>query len=112
MATTLNPEDLIDNHVVDMHGSKVGKVGTVYLADDTRRPAWVTVRTGMFGHKESFVPLQDASIDTDGVHVRVSKDQVDEAPQTDADAELSSEESSELYRYYELPPLGAREQVG
>lgn len=110
MATTLRPEELVDNNVVDVNGSKVGKVGTVYLADDSRQPAWVTVRTGLFGQKESFVPLQDARMDSDGIHVRVSKDQVSDAPRTKVDEELSSEESAELYRYYELPPPQAKTQ--
>ncbi|WP_019818826.1 PRC-barrel domain-containing protein, partial [Saccharomonospora saliphila] len=103
MAATLRPEELVDNAVVDAQGRKIGKVGTVYLSDESRQPEWVTVRTGLFGHKESFVPLQGAHLESDGVHVQVSKDQVSEAPRTDTDADLSGEESAQLYRHYDLP---------
>lgn len=103
MTSTLRPEELTENAVVDPHGKKIGKVGTVYLADDTRQPEWVTVRTGMFGQKESFVPLRGARLDNDGLHVQVSKEQVTDAPRTDADQHLSDQESLELYRYYKLP---------
>ncbi|WP_370947976.1 DUF2382 domain-containing protein [Amycolatopsis sp. cg5] len=103
MTRTLRPQELIDSTVVDSHGSKIGKVGTVYLADDTRRPEWVTVRTGLFGHKESFVPLTGAALDNDGLHVSVEKDQVAEAPQTEADGHLSQSDSTMLYQHYGMP---------
>ncbi|GAB2980582.1 PRC and DUF2382 domain-containing protein [Amycolatopsis acidiphila] len=103
MTSTLRPEELTENAVVDPQGKKIGKVGTVYLSDDTQQPEWVTVRTGMFGQKESFVPLRGARLDRDGLHVQVSKDQVTDAPRTDADQHLSEQESVELYRYYKLP---------
>ena len=41
-------------------GDKIGKVAQVYLDDQTGQPEWVTVRTGLFGTKESFVPLAAA----------------------------------------------------
>src|SRR4028118_2323038 len=40
---------------------KHGTVGEVYLDDETGRPEWATVRTGLFGTKEAFVPLADAT---------------------------------------------------
>ncbi|GAB3575796.1 PRC and DUF2382 domain-containing protein [Amycolatopsis endophytica] len=113
MTGTMRPEELMENAVVDNHGNKIGKVGTVYVADDTQQPEWVTVRTGLFGHKESFVPLQGATMDRDGVHVRVSKEKVSEAPQTDGDRHLSEQESAELYRFYDMPaPRASRENRG
>ncbi|HET6708362.1 PRC and DUF2382 domain-containing protein [Amycolatopsis sp.] len=103
MARTLQPQELIDSAVVDPDGNKLGKVGNVYLADATHQPEWITVRTGLFGTKESFVPLSGAHTDSDGVHVQVDKDSVSDAPRIDADGHLSPEESSQLYRHYGLP---------
>ncbi|MFE0028643.1 DUF2382 domain-containing protein [Amycolatopsis sp. NPDC059021] len=103
MASTLSPQQLLDSAVVDPEGNKIGKVGNVYLADATRQPEWITVRTGLFGTKESFVPLQGANMERDGVHVNVAKDQVSEAPRIDADGRLSMDESAELYRHYGMP---------
>ncbi|WP_326837909.1 PRC and DUF2382 domain-containing protein [Amycolatopsis rhabdoformis] len=111
MAGTLQPQQLMDSAVVDPDGNKIGKVGNVYLADTTREPEWITVKTGLFGSKESFVPLSGANVDNDGVHVNVAKDQVSEAPRIDADGHLSSTESAELYRHYGLPmPRSAPDQ--
>ncbi|WP_410641450.1 DUF2382 domain-containing protein [Amycolatopsis sp. lyj-346] len=103
MARTLQPEELIDSAVVDPEGNKLGKVGNVYLADATHQPEWITVKTGLFGTKESFVPLSGAHTDKDGVHVRVDKDRVSDAPRIDADGHLSPEESTQLYQHYGLP---------
>ncbi|WP_410587646.1 DUF2382 domain-containing protein [Amycolatopsis sp. lyj-23] len=103
MARTLQPQELIDSAVVDPNGNKIGKVGNVYLADATHQPEWITVKTGMFGTKESFVPLSGAHTDQDGVHVQVDKDSVSGAPRIDADGHLSPEESTQLYQHYGLP---------
>ena len=54
------------------------------------RPARVgDRRTGLFGTKESFVPIRDADLTDDGVRVPVSKDQVKDAPKIDTDGHLS-----------------------
>ncbi|KZB79727.1 DUF2382 domain-containing protein [Amycolatopsis regifaucium] len=103
MAKTMQPQELIDSAVVDPTGTKLGKVGNVYLADATHQPEWITVKTGLFGTKESFVPLSGAHTDEDGVHVRVDKEAVSEAPRIEADGHLSVEESAQLYKHYGLP---------
>jgi uncharacterized protein (TIGR02271 family) len=103
MARTMQPQELIDSAVVDPEGNKIGKVGNVYLADATHQPEWITVKTGLFGTKESFVPLSGAHTDKDGIHVQVDKDSVSDAPRIDADGHLSPEESTQLYQHYGLP---------
>jgi uncharacterized protein (TIGR02271 family) len=103
MAMTMQPQELIDSAVVDPEGNKLGKVGNVYLADATHEPEWITVKTGLFGTKESFVPLSGAHTDRDGVHVQVDKESVSDAPRIDADGHLSPEESEQLYHHYGLP---------
>jgi uncharacterized protein (TIGR02271 family) len=103
MAKTMQPQELIDSAVVDPAGNKLGKVGNVYLADATHQPEWITVKTGLFGTKESFVPLSGAHTDKDGVHVQVDKEAVSDAPRIDADGHLSPEESNQLYQHYGLP---------
>ena len=47
-----SPQDVrqfVGRTAVDSEGSKVGKIGKVYLDEHTGRPLWVTVATGMFG---------------------------------------------------------------
>ncbi|HEV7186583.1 MAG TPA: PRC and DUF2382 domain-containing protein, partial [Blastococcus sp.] len=88
--------------VYDESGEKIGSAAEVYLDDETGEPEWVTVRTGLFGTKESFVPIRGADLTDDGVRVPVSKTQVKDAPKIDTDGHLSPQEEQELYRYYGL----------
>jgi uncharacterized protein (TIGR02271 family) len=91
---------VIGQDVYDESGDKIGSAAEVYLDDETGQPEWVTVRTGMFGTKESFVPIRDANLTDDGVRVPVSKSKVKDAPKIDTDGHLSPQEEEELYRYY------------
>ena len=95
---------VIGQDVYDETGSKIGSASEVYLDDETGQPEWATVRTGLFGTKESFVPIQDATLDGDRLEVPFSKDKVKHAPQVDHDRELSPADEDELYRYYEPEP--------
>jgi uncharacterized protein (TIGR02271 family) len=67
----------------------------------------VTVKTGLLGGKESFVPLAGARTDEAGLHVRTRKDMVKEAPQASDDGHLSDQEITDLYRHYGLQPGAA-----
>ncbi|MGY1781347.1 PRC and DUF2382 domain-containing protein [Geodermatophilus sp. SYSU D01036] len=93
---------VIGQDVYDEAGEKIGSASEVYLDDETGQPEWATVRTGLFGTKESFVPLRDADLTNEGLRVRVSKAQVKDAPKIDTDGHLSPQEEQELYRYYGL----------
>jgi uncharacterized protein (TIGR02271 family) len=93
-------------------GEKIGKVGQVYLDDQTGQPEWVTVRTGLLGAKESFVPLAAARMEGDDLVVDASKDKVSGAPQVDEDGHLSAQQEAELYRYYGIGDAGTPASYG
>jgi|tagenome__1003787_1003787.scaffolds.fasta_scaffold20540448_1 uncharacterized protein (TIGR02271 family) len=101
MITEQDITTLIGNTAVDNDGDKLGKVGQVYLDDETGRPEWATVNTGLFGTHESFVPLSDATVSDGTLRVPYEKAKVKYAPRVDAEqGHLSPEEEAELYRYY------------
>jgi uncharacterized protein (TIGR02271 family) len=81
-------------------GSKIGRVGQIYLDDQSGQPAWATVNTGLFGTSESFVPLAEASFSGDRLTVPYDKDKVKGAPSVSEDGHLSPEEEQRLYEYY------------
>jgi uncharacterized protein (TIGR02271 family) len=83
-------------------GEKLGTIADVYLDRDTGEPEWVAIKTGLFGTKVSFAPLAEATRSDDGVELPYSKDQVKDAPNAEADGELSQEEEAALYRHYGL----------
>ena len=98
------------NQISDIMGStvtgtdgKIGDVGQVFLDDQTDAPEWVTVRTGLFGTKESFVPIAAATMADGGLKVPYTKDLVKDAPRVDIEqGHLSLDEEAELYRHYGL----------
>jgi uncharacterized protein (TIGR02271 family) len=109
MIGTETLDRVIGQDVYDQSGEKIGSASEVYLDDETGQPEWATVRTGLFGTKESFVPIRNADLTDDGLRVAVSKEQVKDAPKIDTDGHLSPQEEEELYRYY---GMGAGMGVG
>jgi uncharacterized protein (TIGR02271 family) len=93
---------VIGADVYDADGDKIGTASEVFLDDQSGQPEWVTVKTGLFGSKETFVPLQDADLTSNGLRVPVTKAAVKDAPKIDQDGHLSPEEESALYRHYSL----------
>jgi uncharacterized protein (TIGR02271 family) len=100
--------------VVGSDGEKIGTLTQVYVDTTTDAPEWAAVSTGLFGTKQSFVPITDAAPEGESVRVPHTKDEVKNAPRIDPDGELNSEEEQTLYahyrRSYEAPPQG--EPVG
>lgn len=95
--------DAIQNGTVyDQDGDKVGSVGQVYLDDASGQPNWVTVNTGLFGTKETFVPLDRATVEGDDIRVPYTKDMIKDAPNIDSDGHIDEGQEAELYRYYQL----------
>ena len=103
MALTSNQLAAVTNgNVIESNGNKIGGVGQIYLDDQTGEPEWVTVKTGLFGTSESFVPLSAASVSGSDIVVTYDKDTIKDAPRIDADGELTPEEEQSLYAYYGL----------
>src|SRR5918911_163781 len=95
-------QTLIGGTAYSSDGDKIGSIGTVYLDNASGEPAWVTVKTGLFGSNESFVPLEQAEQTGDGIRVPYDKDRVKNAPNIETDRELSEQEEDQLYAYYGL----------
>jgi uncharacterized protein (TIGR02271 family) len=91
----------IGKTVYSGEGEKIGKVGQVFLDDQTGRPEFLTVNTGLFGSSESFVPVEGASINGDDISVPYGKETVKDAPQVDADeGHLAESDERRLFEHY------------
>ena len=95
-------------NVVTDGGDKVGSIGQIYVDETTEQPDWLTVKTGLFGTAESFVPLQGATISGDDIVVSYDKDTIKSAPRVDADGAISPDEEQDLFRHYGLHGAGGR----
>ncbi|MFF9626830.1 DUF2382 domain-containing protein [Streptomyces griseosporeus] len=93
---------VLDHPVLDEGGKKIGEAKHVFLDDVTGAPEWVSVKTGMFGTSETFVPIREARVVDGHTEVPYSKSKVKDAPHVDVDGggHLSEDEEHRLYEYY------------
>ncbi|ACU72372.1 PRC-barrel domain protein [Catenulispora acidiphila DSM 44928] len=113
MITSEQVRTVVDRAVCDSDGNKIGNAKHVFLDDVTGKPEWVSVKTGLFGTSESFVPIRDAAMVDDHLEVPFAKETVKKAPNVDVDAggHLSEEEEHRLYEYYGIDWDAAWEQA-
>jgi uncharacterized protein (TIGR02271 family) len=89
--------------IIDADGDKVGTLEELFRDEDTQEPEWAVVRTGMFGTKLSFVPIQGAEPRGEDVQVLFTKAQIKDAPRIDdSNGQLSQDEEARLYDHYGL----------
>ena len=86
--------------LTDEAGDKIGKVVEMYLDADSGEPEWALVHTGLFGSKQTFVPLRGATEEDGGLRVPHTKKQVGDAPHMDPSGQLTKDQESALYRHY------------
>jgi uncharacterized protein (TIGR02271 family) len=84
----------------DRNGDKIGTIDALYLDQQTDKPEWALVNTGLLGMKSSFVPLAGAAPRGEDVVVKVEAQHVKDAPTMDADQQLSEQQEAELFRHY------------
>ena len=89
--------------LLDSAGERIGKLEDVYFDVETDRPQFATVKEGLFGRHLTFVPLTDMILGPNDLQVSVAKSLVKDAPNLELQGdELSQEDESALYHYYQL----------
>jgi hypothetical protein len=96
----MTTRDWVGHTVLDRDGEQVGEVDQLYRDQNTDRPTWAVVKSGLT-RKERFVPLADASEEGDDtLRIGATKDQVDDAPDVPEKDRLTPEDESRLHRHY------------
>ncbi len=99
-----DPDRLEGAMVYGPGGDKLGKIDAVYADNDTGRPEWAAVKTGIFGGHVSLVPLSAAEQNAEGhLTVPFDKEAVKSAPHHDPDAALSTQDEKDLFTHYGIP---------
>ena len=98
--------------VVDRDGDRLGKVEEVFLDVETDQPEWILVNLGLFGARQTFVPVAKADLRSDSVVLPYEKSFVKDAPDVEAGRELSQDDESRLYEYYGLQYSESRSGTG
>lgn len=109
MITTDQAQQLLNGkgNVNSRDGEKIGSISQVFLDDESGNPEWVTVKTGLFGQAESFVPLSGAEVNGDDIVVPHTKEKIKDAPRVDDEnGHLDVSQEQELFRYYGVASVG------
>ena len=101
MMNHLAADDLLGAQVHASDDRTIGAIGQVYVEDSTATPVWVTVKTGIFGSSETFIPVIAATFNRGILQVPYSREFVKHAPRIDPDTPLSTAHEDALYRYYD-----------
>jgi uncharacterized protein (TIGR02271 family) len=112
MPTTQDITSWQGRKLVGADGEKLGTIDEVYIDEQTGKPEWLAVKTGLFGNKVHFVPITDARLREDDVVVPFTKDEIKDAPNAEADGALSQDEEAALYRHYGYEYSEARSDSG
>src|SRR4051812_34955498 len=83
-------------------GEKLGKIEEIYLDTESNQPEWALLSPGLFGNKQSLVPIRGASSAGYSVSAPFNKAPAKDAPGVDPDGRLSEREEQALYRHYGL----------
>lgn len=103
MITIQQVPEVVGRTAYDRNHRKIGEVAQVFADDATGRPEWMTVRTGRFGAKESFVPVEPVEVRGDEVVIPFTRDEVRDAPMVAVEEDhLSLDDEQRLYDHYGL----------
>jgi uncharacterized protein (TIGR02271 family) len=104
--------------MIGRHGERLGVIRALYTHEGSATPSWAAVRTGLFGTKQTFVPIAEARPRGEQVQVPLTKEDINGAPTIEPDDMLSFEQERELYRHYRMeyptgvPPAGPEPAIG
>lgn len=92
---------VVDHMIYDPDGKKIGEARHVFLDERTGEPEWATVRTGLFGTQETFVPIHEGRVVGDTIEVPFPRTKVKDAPHMDVSrGRLTEQQERELYNFY------------
>ncbi|MFF1635708.1 PRC-barrel domain-containing protein [Leifsonia sp. NPDC058248] len=100
MISQSNVAGLIGARVDDADGEKVGTVAQIFVDPASGLANWASVKTGLFGMSETFVPLAEAAEIGDTLRLPYAKAFIKDAPRVDAGGELTHDAEAELQGYY------------
>ena len=94
-------EAWIGRHAYDVNGDKIGSIDHIFYDDRSQRPEWLAVKTGLFGTKTTFVPINGSKVfDGDDLQVPFTKAFVKDAPRVEVDEMMTHMQEQELWSYY------------
>ena len=110
--TTDQAVEMRGRELVDRDGDRIGKIEEIYLDNETGKIEWAAVKTGLFGGRQTFVPLREATATDELVRVPYEKTHVKQAPNVEPTGQLSQQEEEQLYAHFGLEYSKQRSSSG
>ena len=102
----------LTRNVYGHDSDKIGSIGQIHLDYSTGTPNWVTVKTGLFGSAETFVPLHGARADGDDLYVDFARTRSRTRPASIPAVPSTPAEEEKLYAYCDLSDSDADRYCG
>jgi uncharacterized protein (TIGR02271 family) len=100
METINSYEGWVGTDAYDVNDDKIGEIAAIYSDDETGRPEWLAIRTGLFGLNTSFAPISATTVRDGQLHLPYTKDAVRDAPNVKPNGYLTSDEERDLFDHY------------
>jgi hypothetical protein len=109
-----NAASLLGVHVAAAGGESLGRIDHVYTDEQTGKPEWVAVHTGLFDTHISLVPASAFSWTPVGetLTVSLSRQVIGRAPHHDAGALVTPSDEQDLNSYYRILPHAGTQTAG
>ena len=89
IANMSDPNTMTGATVTGGDGEKLGKVDAIYFDNDTDKPEWAAVKSGLFGSHVSLVPLAQGTWNNGTLTVPFDKHALQTAPHHNPDASIT-----------------------
>jgi hypothetical protein len=83
----------------DKTGDEIGEIDDVFVDEESDRPEWVQVKTGLLGRAERLIPILAFQRTEGGFIVPFTKEEVKDSPEIDEEV-ISLDEEKRLYSHY------------
>lgn len=98
--------EVIGADAVTHNGDRIGTVEQVFIDDSTREPVFATIQTGLFGPKETVVPIEQAAFTNGRVAIPYGTSMVKDGPTVDPDRAPDQHVLNELHQHFNLDRSG------
>ena len=88
-------------------GEKLGSLEEVYFDSENDEPAFLLVKSGLFGRRLRLVPAQGVKPGQNYLQISRVNDEVKQAPTVTSGEQISLDDEARVYQYYGLEYLPA-----
>lgn len=87
-------------NAIDPDGHVIGSLSETAITDEAN-PLWIAVRFGLLGRHETFLPIDNGTVEGNDIRVTYVKDMVEDAPRNSGqNGHMNSDLRAQLIEHY------------